>query len=258
MPLSPPAATTTTTTRVVLATLSVCALAGLGYALVADHSRRSSAASSSSRRQRGQTEGSGKKGEQESTLATPEQVEELLLGAVVEVGKEQVSEDVAGRERYFLEQVSYAEQLAKKGEQYYVAAAVCFYKALRIYPEKDTLLPILEKTQPSVVYLYLLELVKLDATLKTAGPTPPSASDPASHTTSTPESPEAGATSTTPSSESGHSSNGSFVVVGEDVGQSTVDLGGAGSSRVFEQVVTGDSTEGNQGLARRSQGVVAD
>jgi hypothetical protein len=48
------------------------------------------------------------------------------------------------------------------GIEYFVAAAIAFYKALLVYPAPAELLGIYEKTQPPAVYSLVMELVHLE------------------------------------------------------------------------------------------------
>ena len=47
---------------------------------------------------------------------------------------------------------------ALKGPDHYVDAAVCFFKALRVYPVPTELIGIYERTQPAEVYALISKL----------------------------------------------------------------------------------------------------
>lgn len=95
--------------------------------------------------------------------------------------------DVEGKEQYFMEQVGMGEQLAARSErqnthsllqvttqtltislsvclgpEFYVAAAIAFFKALKVYPAPHELIMIYQKTQPQAVFELVMELVTLE------------------------------------------------------------------------------------------------
>lgn len=120
---------------------------------------------------------------------------------------------------------------AQTAPEFYVASAISFYKALKVYPAPQELLMIYQKTQPAAVFDLVMELISLEINEATAAAT-------ASTTTSGPRAgagslpsdplleevePEKSRTTTASVSESGSgaensspSSGGSFVHVETD------------------------------------------
>lgn len=58
--------------------------------------------------------------------------------------------EVEEREAYFMNEVAVGEQLLAQGDGKAVEAALCFYRALKVYPDQKNLLGIYEKTVPKV------------------------------------------------------------------------------------------------------------
>ena len=48
------------------------------------------------------------------------------------------------------------------GPEFYVAAAIAFFKALKVYPAPHELIMIYQKTQPQAVFELVMELVTLE------------------------------------------------------------------------------------------------
>ncbi|GAA5853931.1 hypothetical protein JCM9279_007606 [Rhodotorula babjevae] len=90
------------------------------------------------------------------------QVEQALRRALLLVNAEPVPESPEGKEQFFMEQVALGEQLAARSPEFYVASAISFYKALKVYPAPQELLMIYQKTQPPAVFDLVMELISLD------------------------------------------------------------------------------------------------
>lgn len=66
-------------------------------------------------------------------------------------------------EKFFLEQVALGESLAKRGsEEFYLASAVCFFKAMKVYPAPQEIAMIYQQTQPPQVFELVMQLLKLE------------------------------------------------------------------------------------------------
>lgn len=59
---------------------------------------------------------------------------QLLKASLVEISQETLPTSPQEREQYFMEQVAMGEGLAATGPVNEVSAALCFYRALRVYP----------------------------------------------------------------------------------------------------------------------------
>ncbi|BGP01803.1 hypothetical protein RTG_01792 [Rhodotorula toruloides ATCC 204091] len=91
-----------------------------------------------------------------------EQVKAALTRALALVNAEKVPETAEGKEQFFMEQVALGEQLAARSPEFYVASAISFYKALKVYPAPQELLMIYQKTQPPAVFDLVMELISLE------------------------------------------------------------------------------------------------
>jgi import receptor subunit TOM20 len=58
----------------------------------------------------------------------------MLKASLIEISQETLPTSPQEREQYFMEQVAMGEGLAATGPANEVAAALCFYRALRVYP----------------------------------------------------------------------------------------------------------------------------
>ncbi|EIW76196.1 MAS20-domain-containing protein [Coniophora puteana RWD-64-598 SS2] len=85
-----------------------------------------------------------------------------LRGALEKVRQEEVPVDPQQKEQYFMSQVSMGEQLCAQGPMFHLPAAMCFYRALRVYPAPVELIMIYEKTVPQPVFQIVMELTNLD------------------------------------------------------------------------------------------------
>ncbi|CAG8586008.1 1032_t:CDS:2 [Acaulospora colombiana] len=93
---------------------------------------------------------------------------DFLRKAVEEVAKETFPADVTTREKYFMEQVAKGESLFGNGEDGYLDAALCFYKALKVYPNPVELIMIYQKTVPETVFNFVYEMMSLEVKKKQA------------------------------------------------------------------------------------------
>lgn len=148
------------------------AVAGLlAYAAYFDHKRRTDpgfrkALKRESRRQ-------AKLAKEEAEIHEKQQENEIRQ-AVEEALEEGFPRDLEEREAFFMQQIANGEQLAGEGSDP-VAAALCFYKGLKVYPEPKALIGIYENTVPENVLKLLAQMVAQDKDLKvgsfgTSGP----------------------------------------------------------------------------------------
>ncbi|BGP09832.1 mitochondrial import receptor subunit tom20 [Rhodotorula toruloides] len=157
-----------------------------------------------------------------------EQVKAALTRALALVNAEKVPETAEGKEQFFMEQVALGEQLAARSPEFYVASAISFYKALKVYPAPQELLMIYQKTQPPAVFDLVMELISLEinaaASAASASSGPSSSStepllqevEGASGSSSTTAVPAAATAGSENGEDSSPSSGGSFVHVETD------------------------------------------
>jgi import receptor subunit TOM20 len=90
---------------------------------------------------------------------------EALKKAVQQAKDEGFPTDLEEKEAYFMGQVARGESLCAEGSDQ-IEAALCFYKALKVYPQPKDLISIYDKTVPKDVLEILAEMVAMDAGLK--------------------------------------------------------------------------------------------
>ncbi|KAJ8087027.1 mitochondrial import receptor subunit tom20 [Marasmius tenuissimus] len=88
-----------------------------------------------------------------------------LRAALEQVKKEPVPASPEQKETYFMSQVATGEQLSLQGPDFYLPAALSFYRALRVYPSPVELMVIYQKTVPEPIFKLVIELTNLDVSL---------------------------------------------------------------------------------------------
>ncbi|SDA01457.1 BZ3500_MvSof-1268-A1-R1_Chr10-1g02685 [Microbotryum saponariae] len=174
-------------------------------------------------------------------------VEAALRRALVLINAQPVPDTPESKEQYFMEQVSQGEALAARSPEFFIASAIAFYKALKVYPAPQELIMIYQKTQPPPVFDLVMELITLEyvtltglvaafrmsglASSSTSRDPRDGSSDPlleeiddASPSQQQAQAQASSQSSSTPSSASGASSasptsSGSFVVVDDESNQ---------------------------------------
>ena len=120
---------------------AIAAAAIAGYAVYFDYQRRNSADFRKSLKKR--------------------EVKQKKLKAVKKALLEDLAQypiptDLTEREAFFMEQVAVGEQKAKVDA---IEAAICFYKALAVYPNPTDILGIYQKTVPEEVYELVVMMI---------------------------------------------------------------------------------------------------
>ncbi|KAG5639700.1 hypothetical protein H0H81_005883 [Sphagnurus paluster] len=93
-----------------------------------------------------------------------------LREALEQVKKEEPPASPEEKETYFMSQVGMGEQLAGRGPDYYLAAAMSFYRALRVYPSPVELIVIYQKTVPEPIFKMVMDMTNLDVSSTPASP----------------------------------------------------------------------------------------
>ncbi|KAM0790181.1 hypothetical protein ACM66B_005499 [Microbotryomycetes sp. NB124-2] len=152
--------------RIALVTAGVLSSAVVAYAAYFDYRRRNDPVFRKKLlKQQRKVEKIGKEQAQAQAAVGRAQVVQALKRAITLINQEQVPQDVEGREQFFLEQLAMGEQLAARSPEFYVAAAIAFFKALKVYPAPQELIMILQKTQPAAVFDLVMELITLEMSI---------------------------------------------------------------------------------------------
>ncbi|CAG8572072.1 469_t:CDS:2, partial [Racocetra persica] len=105
---------------------------------------------------------------QEAAEVAKDRTTAFVKKAVDEVSKENFPTDVAAKEKYFMDQVSNGETLLAEGKERHLDAALCFYKALKVYPNPVELIMIYQKTVPEAVVNVIYEMMSFEVKKKKA------------------------------------------------------------------------------------------
>ncbi|KAI4161278.1 MAG: hypothetical protein LQ342_004945 [Letrouitia transgressa] len=160
--------------RSTIAFASIGALATgiLAYAVYFDHRRRTDPEFRKALRRESRRIAKAAKEEAEAQGA---QQREAIRKSVAEAQREGFPSSVEEREGLFMNEVGRGESLCQS-ESTHIEAALCFYKALKVYPQPAELIQIYDKTVPKSVLEILAEMVAADPTIQ-VGPIGGSSSD---------------------------------------------------------------------------------
>lgn len=137
------------TTTIAVATAGVLATGAFVYALYFDHKRRSDPEFRKNlKRQHKKVQ----KVTEESEKAAERSQKEKIRAKVDEANEEGFPRDPEETEGYFMQEVARGEAMCQDGSDP-VDAALCFYKALKVYPQPRELITIYDKTVPKVCLL---------------------------------------------------------------------------------------------------------
>ncbi|KAI0796857.1 hypothetical protein C8Q75DRAFT_214382 [Abortiporus biennis] len=94
---------------------------------------------------------------------------EELKSSLAKIRAEDLPATSEEKEQYFMQQVGLGEQLALQGPAFQLPAAMCFFRALRVYPSPVELIMIYQKTVPEPVFKLVMELTNLDVVARASG-----------------------------------------------------------------------------------------
>ncbi|OZJ01847.1 hypothetical protein BZG36_04940 [Bifiguratus adelaidae] len=148
---------------VALATVSTLALVGIGYALYFDQKRRNDPAFR--RKLRKERKKLVKAAKTKEEIDKSEAVNSINA-ALDAISNETFPVSVEEKEKYFMEQVAKGETLFAQGEAGFQDAAICFFRALKVYPSPVELVMIYQKTVPEPVFNLVMAMMSLDVKRK--------------------------------------------------------------------------------------------
>ena len=134
------------TSTIVLSITGLAAVSGIAYALYFDHKRRSDP---EFRRNLKRQHKKVSKLNEEASLAAERSQKERIKQAVEEANEEGFPKDPEETEGYFMQEVARGEGMCGDGSDP-IDAALCFYRALKVYPQPRELISIYDKTVPKV------------------------------------------------------------------------------------------------------------
>ena len=131
---------------IALATGGVLATGCLAYAVYFDHRRRTDP---NFRRHLKKQKKQINKLDAETSKAAEQEQKDKIKRVVDEANEEGFPKDPEETEGYFMQEVAKGEGMCTDGSDP-VDAALCFYKALKVYPQPRELINIYDKTVPKV------------------------------------------------------------------------------------------------------------
>ncbi|MCJ1339459.1 hypothetical protein MMC09_004749 [Bachmanniomyces sp. S44760] len=144
----------------------------VAYAIYFDHKRRSDPEFRKALKRESRREARAAKEQAEAQGA---QQKEAITKAVSSAKDEGFPTEVEEKEAFFMTEVAHGEALCQDGSDP-VDAALCFYKALKVYPQPRDLMSIYDKTVPKPVLDVLADMIASDPSVK-VGPGSGSGSD---------------------------------------------------------------------------------
>ncbi|GMM33760.1 Tom20 protein [Saccharomycopsis crataegensis] len=139
-------------------TFGVFAASAIAYALYFDYQRHNSKEfrQSLKKSEKNYLKQSEKKEKKEKKA----RVEQLKVRLLASLEKEPVPKDINDKEQYFMKQVGQGEQLsANPGKEF--ESALCFYRALSVYPNPTDILGIYQRSVPEPVYDLIVQMIAI-------------------------------------------------------------------------------------------------
>ncbi|KAL8931019.1 MAG: hypothetical protein Q9208_000121 [Pyrenodesmia sp. 3 TL-2023] len=148
-------------TTIALATVGALATGFLAYAFYFDHKRRTDPEFRKALKRESRRIAKAAKEEAE---AQGQQQRRQIRQAVDDRKEEGFPTSVEESEAFFMNMVGQGETL-QSNEATHIEAALCFYSALKVYPQPGDLIAIYDKTCPKPVIDILAEMVAYDGSL---------------------------------------------------------------------------------------------
>lgn len=137
---------------------AVAATALVGYAIYFDYTRRSNPEFRKSLKKKSAKQAKHIKKEEEETRKS--QGEAIKQALATDLEQNPIPTELTKKEEFFMQQVALGEQLAVQSSKK-MDAALCFYKALVVYPNPTDILAIYQKSVPQDVYELVIMMVAL-------------------------------------------------------------------------------------------------
>ncbi|KAF9205275.1 hypothetical protein BGZ49_004250 [Haplosporangium sp. Z 27] len=147
------------TSTIVAATVGTLAVATVGYAIYFDQKRRNDPEFRRKlKKEKKRAMKQLKEEEKKKATDTAQSVEEALAS----IKEDEFPTSMEEREKFCMEQLSAGEALFTRGPEGYDMAAICFYKALKVYPAPSELVMVYQKTIPPEVFTLVMGLLSMD------------------------------------------------------------------------------------------------
>ncbi|KAI8871297.1 SET domain-containing protein [Ramicandelaber brevisporus] len=161
--------------------LAVAAVAGIGYATYFDYRRRNDktfrkalqkerkkAAKKDQQKRSAAAGGAGADsttssrsgaGDADGADASPEALEKRVKELLAQIAKDELPTTPEGLEQMFTENLTRGEQLMQLGPDAFDVAALCYYRALRVFPNPIELITVYQRTLPDPVFQLVMLLM---------------------------------------------------------------------------------------------------
>ncbi|EOD43562.1 Protein import receptor MAS20-related protein [Neofusicoccum parvum] len=155
------------TSTVVLASVGVAVTGFVAYAFYFDYKRRNDVEFRKALKRESKKQARAAKEEAEAGQA---QQRILIREAVDRANEEGFPRDPEEVEGYFMQEVAHGEQMTQDAGADPIEAALCFYKALKVYPQPKELINIYDKTVPKPILDILAEMIAHDKSIPIGKP----------------------------------------------------------------------------------------
>ncbi|KAI9792240.1 MAG: hypothetical protein M1833_001239 [Piccolia ochrophora] len=149
------------TSTIAVASVGTAVAGFLAYAVYFDHRRRSDPEFRKALKRESRRQARAAKEEAEAHGARRK---EQIKSAVAQAKDEGFPTDSDEKEAYFMNEVARGEVLSQDGSES-IDAALCFYRALKVYPSPRDLIGIYDKTVPKPILDILAEMIAADPTI---------------------------------------------------------------------------------------------
>ncbi|KAK3813404.1 MAG: MAS20 protein import receptor-domain-containing protein [Benniella sp.] len=151
------------TSTIVAVTVGTLAVATVGYAIYFDQKRRNDPEFRRKLKKEKKRAQKQQKEEEKKKVVSIAQMIEQALESIKEDEFPTLPEE---REKFCMEQLSTGEALLSRGPEAYGIAAICFYKALKVYQAPTELVMVYQKTIPPEVFTVVMGMLSKDVKQK--------------------------------------------------------------------------------------------
>ncbi|KZF19369.1 mitochondrial import receptor subunit tom-20 [Xylona heveae TC161] len=150
------------TSTIVAASVGTAVTGFLAYAFYFDHKRRTDPEFRKALKRESKKQAKAQKEEAEAHTAREK---ETIKSVMKEANEEGYPANVEEKEAFFMNEVATGEARCQDGSDP-IEAALCFYKALKVYPQPKDLINIYDKTVPKHILGILAEMIAADPEFK--------------------------------------------------------------------------------------------
>ncbi|KAF9986981.1 hypothetical protein BGZ65_005488 [Modicella reniformis] len=147
------------TSTIVAVTVGTLAIATVGYAIYFDQKRRNNPDFRRKLKKEKKRAMKQIKEEEKKKITKNAQTVEEALASIKE---DEFPSSMEEREKFCMAQLAAGEELFNQGSDGFPRAAICFYKALKVYPAPADLIMVYQKTIPPDVFTLVMNMLSTD------------------------------------------------------------------------------------------------